>query len=34
VWEDLVIERGWSKSRYVEHLRRVLRASLLAPAKG
>lgn len=30
VWEDLVIERGWSKSRYVEHLRRVLRGSLVA----
>ncbi len=31
VWEDLVIERGWPRTRYIRHLRQVLRASLLAP---
>ncbi|HEY2743688.1 MAG TPA: helix-turn-helix domain-containing protein [Polyangia bacterium] len=30
VWEDLVLARGWPKRRYVQHLRRVLRASLVA----
>jgi AcrR family transcriptional regulator len=29
VWESLVIERGWSKARYVGHLYRVLCAGLL-----
>jgi AcrR family transcriptional regulator len=30
VWEDLVIARGWSKRRYVEHLSAVLRSAILA----
>jgi AcrR family transcriptional regulator len=29
VWEDLVIGRGWSKRRYVRHLRAVLRGALV-----
>jgi AcrR family transcriptional regulator len=29
VWESLVIERGWSRARYVAHLYRVLAAGLL-----
>ncbi len=33
VWEDLVIDRGWPRTRYIRHLRRVLRASLLAPRR-
>jgi AcrR family transcriptional regulator len=31
VWEDLLVERGWSKQRYVRHLRAVLRAALVKP---
>lgn len=30
VWEQLVIERGWSKERYRDHLRSVLRKALIA----
>jgi AcrR family transcriptional regulator len=30
VWEDLVIDRGWQRTRYVRHLQQVLRASLVA----
>lgn len=30
VWEQLVIERSWSKERYRDHLGTVLRRSLLA----
>ncbi len=30
VWEDLVIERGWSKQRYVGHVTDVLRGALVA----
>ena len=30
VWEDLVVARGWSKQRYVRHLRTVLRRALVA----
>jgi AcrR family transcriptional regulator len=29
VWEDLVIERGWSKRDYVQHVQAVLRATLV-----
>lgn len=36
VWESLVVERGWSKKRYVEHIERVLVSALTpaAAAKG
>jgi len=30
-YQSLVLERGWPKKRYVRHLRRVLRASLVKP---
>ncbi|MGH9194385.1 MAG: hypothetical protein ACRD1T_01430 [Acidimicrobiia bacterium] len=29
VWEQLVVDRGWSKEDYVDHLRSVLRRTLL-----
>lgn len=29
VWRDLVVERGWSASKYEKHLMRVARAALL-----
>lgn len=31
VWAELTRDRGWSKKRYVEHMKRLLRLSLLAP---
>jgi len=33
VWEDLVIDQGWSTSRYRAHLTTVLEAALLAPRR-
>jgi AcrR family transcriptional regulator len=29
VWEQLVIDRGWSKERYEQHLRQILRAMFI-----
>ncbi len=33
VWAELTRELGWSKRRYVEHMKRLLRLTLLAPAE-
>lgn len=30
VWEQLVLERGWSKEKYLRHLRTVLRRTLVS----
>lgn len=31
VWEQLVIDRGWSKKRYTDFLRKTIRHTLIAP---
>lgn len=34
VWEDLVVHRGWSSTRFRRHLRDVLEQALVAPEDG